>query len=65
MFVIVYKEIRQLTKVDEFLEKLQNDFIDKEWPKIEIVNSVIMTALPLEEYGQRFDDIMLTLEKPK
>ena len=65
MFVIVYKEIRQLTKVDEFLEKLQNDFIDKEWPKIEIVNSVIMTALPLEGYGQRFDDIMLTLEKPK
>ena len=61
MFVIAYKETRQLTNVDEFLERLENDFIEKEWSKIESVNDVIMTALPLKGYTQKFDGLMSIL----
>ena len=61
MFLIAYKETRQLTNVDEFLERLENDFVEKEWPKIESVHGVIMTALPLKGYTERFDGLMSIL----
>ena len=36
IFAIVYKEILQLTLIDEFLEMLKFDFENKVWPKLEI-----------------------------
>jgi hypothetical protein len=34
VFAIVYKEILQLTLIDEFLEMLAYDFEQKVWPKL-------------------------------
>ena len=65
VFAIVYKEILQLTMIDDFLERLQYDFMEKVWPRVEIKGDVIITPLPLQGYGKRFDDIMLIWEQNK
>lgn len=51
--------------IDDFLERLQYDFMEKVWPKIEIRGDVITTPLPLQGYAQRFDGIMLIWEQNK
>ena len=51
--------------IDDFLERLQYDFMEKVWPKIEIRGDLITTPLPLQGYAQRFDGIMLIWEQNK
>jgi signal recognition particle receptor subunit alpha len=43
VFAIVYKEILQLTMIDEFLDMIKYDFINKVWPKLLIEGDVIKT----------------------
>ena len=62
VFAIVYKEILQLTLIDEFLEMLRFDF-QKVLPKIVKQGGVIMT-LP-KHYDQRFSDILMYWEQQK
>lgn len=41
VFAIVYKEILQLTMIDEFLEMIKYDFVHKVWPKLTIKGDVV------------------------
>jgi hypothetical protein len=43
VFAIVYKEILQLTLIDDFLEMLRFDFENKVLPKISIKGGVVQT----------------------
>lgn len=63
MFAIVYKEILQLTMIDEFLEMVKYDFYEKVWPKLEIKGDVVYQLPP--QYDQRFLNIMQAWEKSK
>lgn len=63
VFAIVYKEILQLTMIDEFLEMLKFDFEQKVWPKLRISAGVVQT-LP-SNYDQRFEQIMQAWEQKK
>ena len=63
VFAIVYKEILQLTLIDEFLEMLKYDFQQKVLPKLLINNGVVQT-LP-QGYDQRFEQIMQAWEQKK
>lgn len=52
VFAIVYKEILQLTMIDEFLEMLEYDFKDKVFPKLKMVGGAVLTLPP--QYEKRF-----------
>ena len=43
VFAIVYKEILQLTMIDDLLEMVKYDFQHKVWPKLEITGDVVHT----------------------
>lgn len=60
VFAIVYKEILQLTMIDDLLEMIKYDFVQKVWPKLEIKGDIYMT-LP-QNYEQRFQDIVAVWE---
>lgn len=43
VFAIVYKEILQLTMIDEFLEMLQYDFQTKVWPMLSVKGDLLLS----------------------
>jgi hypothetical protein len=61
VFAIVYKEILQLTMIDDLLEMVKYDFVTKVWPKLGIKGNVIYLLPPL--YEVRFNQIMQAWEK--
>ena len=63
VFAIVYKEILQLTMIDDLLEMMKFDFENKVWPKLNIRSGVVMTLPP--QYQIRFQEIMMAWEKQK
>lgn len=63
VFAIVYKEILQLTLIDDFLDMLRFDFQNKVLPKLSIKGGVVQT-LP-NGYDQRFEQIMQAWEQKK
>lgn len=46
VFAIVYKEILQLTMVDDLIEMMKFDFEHKVWPKLNIRSGVVVTLPP-------------------
>ena len=56
VFAIVYKEILQLTLIDEFLEMLKYDFEQKVWPKLMVKGGIVM-SVPAN-YEIRFNTIL-------
>jgi len=63
VFAIVYKEILQLTMLEELLSMIKHDFTAKVFPKLKIDGDVIHT-LP-SNYDQRFQDIMVIWEQKR
>ena len=63
VFSIVYKEILQLTMIDDLLDMVKYDFTNKVWPKLQIKGNVVYTLPP--QYDQRFQAIMMEWEKNK
>jgi len=51
--------------IDDFLERIQFDFMEKVWPKIKFDADVIVSPLPLQGYELRFQDIMFIWEQNK
>ena len=59
----MYKEILQLTMIDDFLDMVKYDFANKVWPKLEIKGNVVYSLPP--QYEHRFQAIMMEWEKTK
>ena len=63
VFAIVYKEILQLTMIDDLLEMIKFDFTQNIWPQLDIKGDIIHTLPP--NYDQRFNQILIQWEEMK
>ena len=55
IFAAVYQEVLQLIYVDEFIEMLKSDYMEKAYPKIEFRDGFLAT---LPDYDRERDKIM-------
>ena len=57
VFAIVYKEILQLTMIDDLIDMVKYDFEQKVWPSLGVRGGLVL-KLPTQQYDVRFNEIV-------